>query len=161
MAFAEPACEAIVLLSRASGDLAQRKILPALYNLARDGLLHERFAVVGYARSVGDDATFRERARNAVERFSRRPLEEERWRRFAEGLFYVAGDFEQPGAFAALHERLARIEEQPHDPWAALLLRHPTGCVRDDRAPPGRVRISAKREDRAREADRARPRGRP
>ncbi len=101
-----------MVLFGASGDLARRKILPALYNLAHDALLPERFAVVGYARSDGDDASFRDQARDAVRQFSRRPLDEERWRRFARLLFYVPGSYDDPGGFGALHERLARVDEQ-------------------------------------------------
>jgi glucose-6-phosphate 1-dehydrogenase len=51
----------------ASGDLTRRKILPALYHLARRGLLPERFPVVGYARTPWDTAAVREHSRRAVE----------------------------------------------------------------------------------------------
>ena len=55
----------------ATGDLAHRKLLPALYNLAHDGSLPERFELVGVARSRHRDEDFREMARDSIERFSR------------------------------------------------------------------------------------------
>jgi glucose-6-phosphate 1-dehydrogenase len=102
----------LLVVFGASGDLARRKILPALYNLARDRLLPERFAVVGYARSNGDDARFRAQARQAVERFSRRRVDDASWQRFAEALFYVSGEFDDPGSFAPLFDRLAQIDSE-------------------------------------------------
>jgi glucose-6-phosphate 1-dehydrogenase len=100
----------LLVLFGASGDLTHRKILPALYNLAHDGLLPEHFAVVGYASTDGDDAAFRVQARRSVEQFSRRRVDETRWSRFADTLFYVAGTFEDPGRFAVLNQRLSRID---------------------------------------------------
>jgi glucose-6-phosphate 1-dehydrogenase len=96
------------------GDLARRKIFPALYNLAHDGELPERFAVVGYARSEGDDDSFRARARQAITEFSRRRIDEAHWQRLARSLFYVRGGFDEPEGFARLSARLAEIETQRH-----------------------------------------------
>src|SRR5215469_11222114 len=56
----------------ATGDLAHRKLLPALYNLAHEGSLPERFELIGVARSEMNDEEFREMARESIERFSRR-----------------------------------------------------------------------------------------
>jgi glucose-6-phosphate 1-dehydrogenase len=95
----------------ASGDLTRRKILPALYNLAREGLLPERFAVVGYARTEWDTEAFREHARRAVEEFSRTPLDEEVWKPLSEGLSYVSGPFDDAGCFAPLRQHLEDLDE--------------------------------------------------
>src|SRR5580692_6701630 len=56
----------------ATGDLAHRKLLPALYNLAHDGALPERFELVGIARRDQPHEDFRQMARESIERFSRR-----------------------------------------------------------------------------------------
>ena len=56
----------------ATGDLARRKLLPALYNLAHEGALPERFELVGVAHSERPHEDFREMARESIERFSRR-----------------------------------------------------------------------------------------
>src|SRR5437870_9567412 len=56
----------------ATGDLAHRKLLPALYNLAHEGALPERFELVGVARRDHPDENFQQIARESIERFSRR-----------------------------------------------------------------------------------------
>jgi glucose-6-phosphate 1-dehydrogenase len=96
----------------ASGDLARRKLLPALYDLANEGLLPERHAIVGSGGSRLDDAGFRQRARGAVEEFSRHRLEEGRWQAFARGLFYVSAPLDDPGAFGALRARLVTLDAE-------------------------------------------------
>src|SRR4051794_41870484 len=59
----------------ASGDLAKRKLLPAIYNLAHEGALPERFNLIGCARSEWSDDEFREVAKDAIQKFSRRETE--------------------------------------------------------------------------------------
>jgi glucose-6-phosphate 1-dehydrogenase len=102
----------ILVVFGASGDLTRRKVLPALYNLARERHLPERFAVVGYARSDWSADTFRAHARRAVEEFSRTPLEEGPWRRFSDSLHYVSGSFDDPNCFAPLMHQLAALDDQ-------------------------------------------------
>ena len=82
MALASPPPQTLVVFG-GSGDLARRKLLPALYDLAYEGLLPERYAIVGSGGSRLDDADFRERARGAVEEFSRHRLDDGRWQAFA------------------------------------------------------------------------------
>ena len=110
MSLRSPSPQAIVVFG-ASGDLTRRKILPALYNLARQGLLPDRYAVVGYARTDWDDEGFREHARSAVEEFSRTPLDEASWKQFADSLSYLSGPFDDPSCFDPLIGHLARIDE--------------------------------------------------
>src|SRR5437588_3895946 len=79
----------------AAGDLAWRKLLPAVYNLNVDGLLPSHFAVVGFGLPAegtldGDpDDYLRRRARAGIERFSRQALDEGHWADFARSLFFV------------------------------------------------------------------------
>src|SRR5215831_2467256 len=96
----------------AAGDLARRKLLPALYNLALDGLLPVSFAVLGVALNDLDDAAFRALAQEGVTRFSRRRLDLTRWSDFARALFYVPGSFEDATVFTALKNRLEKIEDE-------------------------------------------------
>ena len=96
----------------AAGDLARRKLLPALYNLALDGLLPASFAVLGVAMNDLDDVTFRALAQEGVTRFSRRQLDVTRWPDFARTLFYVPGSFEDAAVFATLKQRLEKIEDE-------------------------------------------------
>jgi len=95
-----------------AGDLARRKLLPALYNLRLDGLLPSGFAVAGFARTEHDDASYRALARESVERYSRRPLDPAYWPEFERSVFYVRGNFDEPAAYHALAARLAEVEPQ-------------------------------------------------
>jgi len=83
-----PADQDIVVFG-ASGDLASRKLLPALYNLAAENLLPERGDVVGTAPVEWSDEDFRGHAHEAITTFSRTGLDEEVWKRFAPRLRFV------------------------------------------------------------------------
>jgi glucose-6-phosphate 1-dehydrogenase len=95
----------------ASGDLAHRKLVPALYNLAHRSLLPAAFATIGVGRSdYGGDEGFRESMRKAVEAYSRtQPIEESVWESFANGLFYVSGDFATQELYDEVERRIAEI----------------------------------------------------
>jgi glucose-6-phosphate 1-dehydrogenase len=101
---------AVFVIFGATGDLAHRKLLPAIYNLGARGLLPNRFAVVGYARSEMSDDEYREQARASLERFSRTRIDESYWTAFADSLHYQSGGFDDQDAFRALGERLSRID---------------------------------------------------
>ena len=95
-----------------SGDLAARKLIPALYNLRRDGLLPDRFVVAGQGRRPMDDEIYRARLLEAASRFSRSgPPQPESWNAFAERLHYLRGDSSDAEGFARLSEELPRLEE--------------------------------------------------
>lgn len=96
----------------ASGDLARRKLLPALYDLACDGLLPERYAIVGSGASRLDDADFRERARAGIDAFSRHRLDDGRWQAFARALSYVSAPLDEPAGFGPLRERLVTLDAE-------------------------------------------------
>ncbi len=95
------------------GDLARRKLVPALYNLFLDGHLPGRFAVIGVARKkLGDDG-FRDLLREGMLQFSRRGRpEDEAWQRFAAMLSYVSGDLTDTATGEELGRRLAEIDGQ-------------------------------------------------
>jgi glucose-6-phosphate 1-dehydrogenase len=95
----------VLTIFGASGDLTKRKLIPALYNLALENRLPERFAVVGYARSEMGDELFREKMREAVSEFSRTGLkDEEAWRQFGSKLYYVRGGYEDEDGYQRLKE---------------------------------------------------------
>ncbi len=106
---APQACTLVIF--GASGDLARRKLLPALYNLFLDGLLPAHFAVLGFSRTPLDDAAFRKQAREGVRKFSRRPLDPGRWGDFEPLLHYLSGAPDDPAAYEALRHRLSEIEK--------------------------------------------------
>jgi glucose-6-phosphate 1-dehydrogenase len=93
-----------------TGDLSTRKLIPAVYNLMLDGLLPANYAVVGFARHENDDAGFRALARQGIERFSRRPLDEARFAEYAQRLFYVSGTFDDPASYDELRRCLEKVE---------------------------------------------------
>jgi glucose-6-phosphate 1-dehydrogenase len=95
----------VVVIFGASGDLTKRKLIPALYNLALEKRLPERFAVVGYARSEMSHDAFREKMRQAVKDFSRTGLSDGAlWRDFANTLYYVRGGYDEDEGFKSLKE---------------------------------------------------------
>jgi glucose-6-phosphate 1-dehydrogenase len=96
----------------ASGDLAQRKIFPALYSLAARGLLPENFALVGFARTAETAESFRRNVRTAVRANARDALDERVWRRLARSMRYVAGDAGDAKAIERLGRTLASLDEE-------------------------------------------------
>ena len=111
MALASPPPQTLVVFG-ASGDLARRKLFPALYDLACEGLLPERYAIVGTGGSHLENAEFRERARGGVEEFSRHRLDETRWQAFARVLSYMSAPLDAPAAFAPLREHLKALDAE-------------------------------------------------
>jgi len=103
-----PPCTLIIF--GGAGDLAHRKLLPALYNLALDGVLPTNFAVVAFAMNDYTDDSFREFAKKGVEKFSRRPIDKDHWPEYEKTLFYVKGKFDQDEAYAALKKKLEEVE---------------------------------------------------
>jgi glucose-6-phosphate 1-dehydrogenase len=108
---APDACAVVVF--GATGDLTARKLMPALYNLARERLLPSGFSVVGFARRAKTDEQFRAEMKEAVARFSREPVQDEIWDSFARNLHYVTGSFDDTDAYARLGERLSK-QDQAH-----------------------------------------------
>src|SRR4051794_41945792 len=81
-----------IVIFGASGDLTERKLMPALYSLAVRRLLPEHFAIVGAARSDDTDDGFRESMKAAVEHFARDPFRQEVWDDLAGGMRYLQLD---------------------------------------------------------------------
>ncbi len=102
---------ATLVLFGGSGDLAGRKLLPALYNLALQRLLPASFAIVGAARRATSDEAFRNELHDAVAEFSRtRPINEEVWASFASHMFFVATP--DDAGYEALARRLAAVDAE-------------------------------------------------
>jgi glucose-6-phosphate 1-dehydrogenase len=96
----------------ATGDLAQRKLLPGIYNLAVRGLLPAQFALVGYARTGMSDEAFRRFARAAIESHSRTPVDEKFWPAFASMLHYHAGGFDDARHFHELSGTIQGLDRR-------------------------------------------------
>ena len=106
-----PPC-AIVIFG-ATGDLAARKLMPALYALHLAGKLHPDTVVVGFGRSQLSDDALRERLREAVADHHGGELGED-WRRLAERICFVQGAYDDPAAYRALAERLRALGRPDH-----------------------------------------------
>ncbi len=100
----------LIVVFGATGDLTSRKILPAIYNLRRAGLLPAETSVVGFSRRPLSDEDFRNGMRTSVEENSRVKVEDGLWDDFAEGIFYQAGQFADRSAYRELAERLEQID---------------------------------------------------
>ena len=105
---------AILVLFGATGDLAHRKVIPALYHLWRTNLLPHEFALLAMGRREYDDDTFRKEIRASLEQYSRiLPLDEDAWRSFSERIRYHRLDFGDPGGFDLLSTRLDEMDIEP------------------------------------------------
>jgi glucose-6-phosphate 1-dehydrogenase len=93
-----------------TGDLARKKLLPAVYDLANRGLLPTNFALLGYARRDWGDLEFAELARTAAREHARTPWREEVWERLAGSVRFVQGSFDDDNAFDELASNLAELE---------------------------------------------------
>ena len=95
----------------AGGDLASRKLVPALYNLMLDRLLPGDVALVGAGRRALTDAEFTDAMRTAVEEHSRRPLDPEMWEEMAPRMRYFQGAYDNAEDFRNLGRHLAEVDE--------------------------------------------------
>lgn len=102
-----------VIIFGASGDLTKRKLVPALYRLSQEKLLPAEFAVVGFSRSAMSHDDFRSKMKDGVITFSEaKRVDEEVWRSFAQGIFYVPGDINNPDSYRRLSELLDQIDRE-------------------------------------------------
>ena len=100
-----------VVLFGASGDLAKRKVIPAMYDLALYNSLGECYAIVGFARTPMTDETFRNNVGEAAKTISEvGPIDPQKWSDFAGNLFYAEGDYSDPDSYSRLVRRLAELE---------------------------------------------------
>src|SRR3954462_1866140 len=83
----------------ATGDLARRKLLPAIYNLAHEGALPERFFLIGVSRSEKGHDDFRQEAEEAIRQFSRREPDKEVLDALLSEIKYVPGVFDDPKVY--------------------------------------------------------------
>jgi glucose-6-phosphate 1-dehydrogenase len=95
-----------------SGDLAKRKLVPAVYNLCLDGVLPSHYAILGLGRKPLNDEEFRASCREGIAKYSRQKLNDEAWRHFEQRLFYLSGGIEDPATYRAIKARCEKIEAE-------------------------------------------------
>ncbi len=95
-----------------TGDLARKKVMPAVYDLANRGLLPPTFSLVGFARRDWTTQDFGEVVYKAVKQHCRTPFRQQNWDRLAEGFRFVPGAFDEDDAFARLAETLDKLDAE-------------------------------------------------
>ena len=101
-----------LVLFGVTGDLARKKVMPAIYDLANRGLLPPGFALVGFARRDWADQDFAQIVHDAVREHARTPFREDTWRQLAEGIRFVAGDLQDPAAYDELARTVAELDAE-------------------------------------------------
>ncbi len=102
-----------IVLFGATGDLAKRKLYPAIFNLYQRGLLPETFSVIGVARKEWSNETFRDHVFHSLKEFGRfRADKQSLWEAFAEKLSYVSVDLQNAESYIKLKESLTETEQR-------------------------------------------------
>ncbi|HMW87969.1 MAG TPA: glucose-6-phosphate dehydrogenase, partial [Nitrospira sp.] len=94
-----------------SGDLARRRLIPAVYNLLLDGLLPAKYAVIGLGRKPMTDDEFRNLVKEGIVKHSRQALAEDTWDTFKTHLFYIQGENEDAQTYATLRTKAEEVEQ--------------------------------------------------
>src|SRR6516164_251197 len=107
-----PGDPCVMVIFGASGDLTKRKLIPALYNLAKDNLLSREFALVGFARPEMTTDQFRQKCSDEIQEFATGQVDPDVWHWFVRRLYYISGDFADPAAFENLKKVLAEADKE-------------------------------------------------
>jgi glucose-6-phosphate 1-dehydrogenase len=111
-----PVAPTTLVIFGATGDLAKRKLLPALYNLAHDGALPERFGLVGVSRKEKARERYRAECEEAIREYSRRTPDEDVLKKLLQHVRYVPGVFDDESVYEELGTVLDGIEERAGEP---------------------------------------------
>ena len=113
---AQPVGPSVVTILGASGDLIRRKLLPALYNLARRRLLPDEFAIVGFANREWTHEAFRDEADREWRRYIPGEFDADLWAWLLERMYFAPGDLEDPAAYARLQNILVEADARRGTP---------------------------------------------
>ena len=102
----------ILIIFGASGDLTQRKLVPALYQMKLERRLPSELTIVGVARREWSHDYFREQMRIGIEEFGGGLQSQELWNDFAKGIFYCPGNIDKPEDYQKLKELLNQLDEE-------------------------------------------------
>ena len=105
-----PVAPTALVIFGATGDLAKRKLLPALYNLAHEGALPERFHLVGVSRKEKAHEDYREECEQAIRQYSRRTPDEDVLKGLLEDVRYVPGEFDEDAVYTELEKVLDEFD---------------------------------------------------
>ncbi len=102
----------VVVIFGASGDLAAKKLLPALHDLQVEGRIPDETAILGTSRTEFSHERFAADKRKEVESHGRHEVTEASWKTFASDVFYLAGDVDDPELYTKMKRQLADIDER-------------------------------------------------
>jgi len=102
----------VMIIFGASGDLTKRKLMPAIYNLAKQKLLPEEFAILGLARADMTDETFRQKINDALQEFSATDVDQDFREWLCKRLYYISGDVADEKTYVNLKRRLSEIDKE-------------------------------------------------
>ncbi len=105
----KPPC--VMVIFGAMGDLTKRKLLPSLCNLAKEKLMSDNFAVVGFSRAPMTHDEFREKQRAVMDQFATDKLDPALGKWLVERLYYACGNFDEAAAYQKLADLLAQIDK--------------------------------------------------
>jgi glucose-6-phosphate 1-dehydrogenase len=101
-----------IVIFGVTGDLARKKLLPAIYDLANRGLLPPGFSLVGFARRDWVAEDFASIVHDSIKAHARTPFREEVWRQLSKGFRFVPGDFSDDVAFGQLRETVETLDRE-------------------------------------------------
>ena len=101
----------VLVLFGVTGDLARKKLLPAIYDLSNRGMLPPGFGLVGFARRDWADQDFAEEAYQAVRKYARTPFREDVWRQLSEGVRFVQGELDDDESFDTLVRTVRELDQ--------------------------------------------------
>ena len=101
-----------LVLFGVTGDLARKKLMPAVYDLANRGLLPPGFALVGFARRDWEEQDFAQVVHDSVRDYARTEFREDVWEQLLRGIRFVSGSFDDDAAFDTLGQTLARLDAE-------------------------------------------------
>lgn len=103
----------ILVIFGATGDLTARKLMPAVYNIGKEGLLPTNFGCVGFARREKSHDDFRQEMKENINQFSRtKPIDESYWNCFKDNIFYHQSQFDDDEGYLRLKEFLSQLDTQ-------------------------------------------------
>src|ERR1700741_3320764 len=101
----------VMVIFGATGDLTKRKLIPALCNLAAGTLLSKQFAIIGFAGNDFTTESFRKTLSEEIPKYADR-IDPAVWSWFAERIYYVKGDFQDPDAYKRLSQQITEVDRQ-------------------------------------------------
>src|SRR5271165_4108329 len=106
-----PGDPCIMVIFGAAGDLTQRKLIPALYNLAKADLLSREFAIVGVAHNAMSTEDFRKKMSEDIHQYAGAEVDPDIWEWFNRRLYYITADFTDKNLYSQLKTTLEKLDK--------------------------------------------------